>query len=76
MLLDANLPWSFCRFAAVTKVWLKNRSPHSALHQTTPFERWTGLQPDLSDLHVLGATGMVLIPPEKRKKTDVKTRSY
>ncbi len=76
MLLDAQLPWSFWGFAAITKVWLKNRSPHSALHKTTPFELWTGRKPNLSALRVFGATGLVLIPSEKRKKTNIKSKPH
>jgi hypothetical protein len=52
----------------VIKVWLKNRSPHAKLHKQTPFERWTGSNPDLFKLHVFGTTGYAHIPKDFRKK--------
>jgi len=67
MLLDSCLPWEFWGFAAQTYVYLKNRSPHAALPQSTPYAQWFKTVPDLSAIRVFGSKGHVLIPSEKRK---------
>ena len=55
---------------ANTVVYLKNRSPTSAV-ATTPYELWHGTKPDLSHLKIIGSTAYVHIPKEKRIKLDV-----
>src|SRR5437773_7068442 len=52
-----------------TVVYLKNRSPTSAV-ATTPYELWHGVKPNLSHLKVIGSTAYVHIPKEKRTKLD------
>src|SRR5579859_1518444 len=56
-----------------TVVYLKNRSPTSALDNKMPFEAWHGKKPDLSHLHILGCDAFVHIPKEKRVKLDSHT---
>ena len=70
LLFDANLPKGFWGYAVLMVVWLRNRSPHSALYRRTPYEAWTGVKPDLSDLHVFGTKAFVHIPKVHRKKLD------
>ena len=54
---------------ADTVVYLKNRSPTSAV-ATTPYELWHGTKPNLSHLRIIGSTAYVHIPKEKRIKLD------
>ena len=54
---------------ADTIVYLKNRSPTSAV-ATTPYELWHGAKPNLSHLRIIGSTAYVHIPKEKRTKLD------
>src|SRR5271169_3570604 len=54
---------------ADTVVYLKNRSPTSAI-ATTPYELWHGAKPSLSHLRIIGSTAYVHIPKEKRIKLD------
>ena len=54
---------------ADTVVYLKNRSPTSAV-ATTPYELWHGAKPDLSHLRIIGSTAYVHVPKEKRTKLD------
>ena len=55
---------------AMTVVYLKNRSPTTAV-STTPYEAWYGIRPDLSHLRILGSTAYVHIPKERRTKLDI-----
>lgn len=68
MLLDCQLPWSFWGFAAEAFVYTKNRSPHSKLFRSTPYEQWFGRALDLTNLHVFGFICYVHIPKEIRKR--------
>ena len=52
-----------------TIVYLKNRSPTSAV-ATTPFELWHGAKPDISHLRIIGSTVYIHVPKEKRIKLD------
>ena len=54
---------------ADTVVYLKNRSPTSAI-ETTSYEAWHGRKSDLSHLRILGSTAYVHVPKEKRTKLD------
>jgi hypothetical protein len=69
ILVDAKLPKELWMEVAKTVVYLKNRSPTSAL-STTPYEAWYGTKPDLSHLRITGSPAYVLIPKEKRVKLD------
>ena len=55
---------------ANTVVYLKNRSPTSAV-ATTPYEVWHGAKPNVSHLRILGSTAYIHVPKEKRIKLDV-----
>ena len=41
----------------------------------TPYERWYGEKPDVSNLKVFGCMGHVLVPETERRKWDRKTHS-
>jgi hypothetical protein len=66
MLLDAKLPWEYWGYAAQTFVYLKNRSPHSAIFQSTPYEKWFNKIPNLEHVRIWGSVCYVMIPQEKR----------
>src|SRR5579859_4934380 len=52
-----------------TVVYLKNRSPTSAV-ASTPYELWHGTALNLSHLKIIGSTAYVHVPKEKRTKLD------
>jgi Integrase core domain len=54
---------------AETVVYLKNRSPTSAV-ATTSYERWHSTKPNLSHLRIIGSTAYIHVPKEKRTKLD------
>jgi hypothetical protein len=54
---------------ADTVVYLKNRSPTSAV-ATTPYELWHRVKPNLSHLRIIGSTAYIHIPKEKHIKLD------
>jgi len=56
---------------ASTIVYLKNRSPISAVPMSTPYEAWHGTKLNLSHLKIIGLTAYVHVPKEKRVKLDV-----
>jgi len=56
---------------ANTIVYLKNRSPRSAIPNCTPYELWHSRKPDLMHLKIIGSTAYVHISKEKRIKLDV-----
>jgi hypothetical protein len=70
MLIDQALPMSFWAWAACTYAYLKNRSPHHALPNTTPHQLLTGAAPALHHLRVFGTRAHVTIPGHKRRKLE------
>ena len=48
LLISSNLPSSFWAEAVLTANHLRNRCPSRSLHGATPFEKWTGVTPNLS----------------------------
>lgn len=68
MLLDCQLPWCFWGYAAQYFVYLKNRSPHSALYRSTPYQEWFQRLPDLTHVRVFGYPCYAFIPKEVRKR--------
>ena len=62
LLFQAGLPSIFWPFAALTAVYLINRSPTAALPGSiTPFEQLTGKKPDFSNLQIFGSVAHVKI---------------
>ena len=70
MLIYAKMPLKFWAEAVNTAVYLHNRSPTSALKDKTPFERWFGKKPNVSNLKVFGSVCFVHTPDHLRKKLD------
>ena len=67
MLIHAQRPLSFWRFAMDTAVYITNRSPTSGnLHWLTPYECLTGEMPDVSILRVWGCPANALLSDKER----------
>ena len=73
MIYHANMPLRFWAEALNAATYVTNRTPTSALVDATPYERWNGTKPDVSNLRVFGCTAYVHVPDEKRKKLDRKS---
>ena len=55
-----------------TAVYLRNRSPTTAVDDSTPFEALTGIKPDVKHLRVFGCTAH--IAKDEQQKLDPKAR--
>lgn len=76
MLQDAGLDRRFWAEALNTAIFIKNKSPSKAVRGTTPEEKWSGKKVDLSNLKIFGCVAYAMIPNEKRKKLDAKSKKY
>ena len=74
MLSDAKLPRRFWAEAVTTAVYLRNRSPTSAVDGMTPFEALTGAKPNVDMLRVFGCLAYVHVAKDERRKFDSKAR--
>lgn len=74
MLAEAELPRTFWAEAVSTAVYLRNRSPTSAVDGMTPYEALTGEKPVVSNLRVFGCLVYAHIPKDERQKFDSKAR--
>jgi hypothetical protein len=73
MLHTAQLPNMYWIEAIFTACYLQNCSYTLALDNTTPFELWTSIKPNISHLRIFGCKGFFHIPDEKRTKLEVKS---
>ena len=69
LIFYSGLPMRFLGAAIETAVYLRNRSPHTAL----PYFRWWRRKPNLSNLRVFGTICYAHIPKEKRHKAEVRS---
>lgn len=76
MLQHSRLDQRFWGEAVMTAVYLKNRSPTSALDGRIPEEVWTGSKIELGHLRVFGCRAYALVPGVKRSKLDAKCKVY
>lgn len=76
MLQHSGLGKRFWGEAVMTALYLKNRSPTSALSGQIPEEVWSGSKIDLSHLRVFGCTAFSLVPEHKRDKLDAKGKEF
>ena len=74
MLVEAKLPSKFWAEAVSTAVYLRNRSPTTAVKGMTPFESLTGKKPHVEKLRVFGCQAYAHIPKDERHKFDSKAR--
>ncbi len=70
ILTSAKLPARLWGKAIMTVIYLKNRSPTTALDQITPYEAWYGKKSDLSNLHTFGCTAYHHMEGARRKLDD------
>ncbi|PAV20599.1 hypothetical protein PNOK_0322600 [Pyrrhoderma noxium] len=70
MLNEAGLPSSFWWDAVSTFTHIHNRSPTSALQNSTPYELWFKKKPDVSYFRVFGCTAYVHIKSDQRKQLE------
>lgn len=77
MLQDSQLPDRYWGEAVMTAIYLKNRSPTSALSGGIPECEWTGSDKlDLSHLRVFGCVAYSHVPNQKRRKLDAKAKQH
>jgi hypothetical protein len=74
MLSGVELGQEFWAEAVSTSCYLVNRSPSSALDDTTPHKVWSGKKPLLQHLRVFGCDAYVHVPKENRSKLDNKDK--
>ena len=72
MLSGVGLGQEFWVEAVSTTCYLVNRSPSSALDDTTPHEVWSRKKPSLQHLRVFGCDAYVHVPKENRSKLENK----
>src|SRR5579871_3456526 len=76
MLHASRLGYEFWGEVVTTIVYLKNRSPTTAIIDKTPYEAWFGKKPSLNHLRTFGCIVYTYILKEKRHKLDWKTTKY
>ena len=74
MMFHSNLSVNFWAEAVNTAVYLKNRSPTTALDGITRYECLFNRKPDVAHLRVFGCIAFVHVPSDQRKKLDRKSR--
>ena len=67
MLSHSNMPNVFWAEAVNTAVYLRNRSPTTALKETTPYECLFKRKPDVANLKVFGCLLLVHIPDNQQR---------
>jgi hypothetical protein len=67
ILLDSNLTKTLWAEAVNYATYTKNRLPHSAINNKTPFEVFLGKPPTIVHLQAFGKTAYIHIPEEIRK---------
>ena len=63
-----------------SKLWVEvsyiyNRSHHKYFTGKTPFEAWTGMQPEVSHFCIFGSRAWARIPTEKRKASKPQSKA-
>ncbi len=74
MLSHAHMPKEFWAEAVNTSVYVRNRSPTTALNCITPYECLLKKKHDVSNLRVFGCITYVHVPDNQRKKLGEKSR--
>lgn len=73
MIFNAGLSKAYWGEAVTTAAYVRNRVVTSSTG-VTPYERWYGEKPDVSQLKVFGCTAYALVPEHERRKWDRKTQ--
>ena len=74
MLADVKLPLTFWEETLSTAVYLRNRSPTTAVDDSTPYEALTGVKPNVKHLRVFGCTTYAHVPNDEQSKLNSKAR--
>ena len=74
MIKFKNLPLKFWAEAVHTAAYVQNRTTTRAIRSITPLEAWNGTKPSVNHMRVFGSVCYVLIPDEKRRKWDDKSK--
>jgi hypothetical protein len=75
MLSHSGMPNKFWAEAVATAAYTRNRRPTRALKDNvTPYEKWYGRKPNLSNLRVFGCVAFAHIPEVERGKLDEKAQ--
>ena len=74
MMAHSKVPFEFWAEAMNTAVYLRNRSPTTALKGEAPFEKLFNRKPDVSNLRVFGCKSFMHIPDHQRTKLQRKSR--
>ena len=74
LLIQSRLPPSFWAEAINTANYIRNRCPSSSLNGKTPFEAWTGKQPDVSHFRSFGQNVYVLNRDPRKGKFDDRSK--
>ena len=70
MLHESQLDFAWWGEALATATYLINVLPTAALKDTTPFQEWKEVKPDLAHLKIFGSECWVQVPKANRKKLD------
>ncbi|KAH8081401.1 copia protein, partial [Filobasidium floriforme] len=68
ILHQSGLTKGWWGYAAKSAVYTRNRVPHSAVPEQTPFEKWFGVKPTYKDLRAFGAQLYKHNPTKTRTK--------
>ena len=71
MISHAGLTSSYWGEAVATAMYVRNRTATTTTNRT-PYERWYGKKPDLSNLRVFSCTAYAHVPDAIRQKLDKK----
>lgn len=74
MLKDANLPDNLWAEAVNCAAYALNRTTCKRTPKSTPYERWFGIKPNVSNLRVFGCTAYLHIEKKFRGKLDSKSK--
>jgi hypothetical protein len=67
---DQGLSIYLWREAAMTTIYVQNRSPHGILKDMTPEETFSGKKPNVKHLRIFGCPVYIHIPKDKRNKLE------
>jgi hypothetical protein len=74
MMFYNNVKLMFWTHAFICAIYVKNMFPYHSLKNKTPYEMWYGHIPSVRHLRDFGSTLYDLIPKEKRRNLDARSR--
>ena len=73
MMAHADLPEMYWAEAVETAVYIRNRTPTTAIKgNRTPLEVWSGVPPNIAHMKVFGCMAYAHVPDAPRQKLDSK----